>query len=62
VNQRGLCGTCSTVVHDAEALACPRTYCDARNVVTRKPREIRPPEKNPGEVIDYVDPYDKWTL
>jgi hypothetical protein len=47
---------------------CKRPICDARNVVARSPREIRPPQVNPGEVIDYTDAFagigdswDKWS-
>jgi hypothetical protein len=68
MSDQGLCGTCGRVVHDADAVLCKRPICDARNVVARSPREIRPPQPNPGgEVIDYTDAFagigdswDKW--
>jgi hypothetical protein len=70
MSDQGLCGTCGKVVHDADAVLCKRPICDARNVVARSPREIRPPQVNPGvvvEVIDYTDAFagigdswDKW--
>jgi hypothetical protein len=68
MSDQGLCGTCGKVVHDADAVLCKRPICDARNVVARSPREIRPPQVNPGEVIDYTDAFagigdswDKWS-
>jgi hypothetical protein len=42
--------------------------CDARNVIVRAKKDVRPPQKNPGEVIDYTDStaglgdaYDTWS-
>jgi hypothetical protein len=68
MSERGLCGSCGTVVYDADALLCKRAICDARNVIVRAKKDVRPPQKNPGEVIDYTDStaglgdaYDNWT-
>jgi hypothetical protein len=70
MSDQGLCGTCGKVVHDADAVLCKRPICDARNVVARAPKGTRPPQVNPGvvvEVIDYTDAFagigdswDKW--
>jgi hypothetical protein len=65
MDERSLCYTCGTVKPDAEVALCKRQFCTAQTALSNGKRGIRPPEKNPGEVIDYPsvgDAYDTWTL
>jgi hypothetical protein len=58
---KSYCHSCSMTRHDADAIACKRTYCDARNVLARaaKGQGIRPPQLNPGELKPDAD---GWSL
>jgi hypothetical protein len=66
---RSFCHTCNQQRPDAEVALCKRNYCTAQTALRLgKPKEIRPPQVNPGEVIDYTDfgagigdSWDKWT-
>jgi hypothetical protein len=67
VNERSKCWTCDRVLPDAEIALCKRNYCTAQTALG-KPQGTRPPQKNPGEVIDYTDStaglgdaYDTWS-
>lgn len=57
VTERSLCYTCGQVKPDAEVALCRRQYCTAQTALGNKPREIREPEKNPGE----IEIYDTWS-
>jgi hypothetical protein len=61
------CWTCNELLRDAEVMACKRSPCTGQTALGNKPKEIRPPQVNPGEVIDYTDAFagigdswDKW--
>lgn len=58
-----LCWTCGRCVENAEAATCGRKWCTAKVDVERargKSSEVRPPQRNPGELPDLRDTYDQW--
>jgi hypothetical protein len=57
MDERSLCYTCNQVKPDAEVALCRRQYCTAQTALSNGKREIREPQRNPGELPEI---YDSW--
>jgi hypothetical protein len=58
MSERSLCHTCGTVKPDAEIATCKRQFCTGQTALRSGKKEIREPQRNPGEEIEI---FDTWS-